>query len=283
ELSGFKLNPKNYYVVVANFNPAETIMGMFHQNASFYDTRMYGLTSDTLYYLYISEKDSAKSFLSTVLTYKESYFYEHLIDFIGLFPFISQAMTTRLETAKNPVWIDVRKFEIPKKFQKNCDISMIVKKDFYDEKYIARARFDNTSLDRWSYGISTAITSIEDVDFYLENGVIVVRPKPKGDLASFGVINYHFKAVDTKAKSVASSFHVLGGFRISRTIEPILGIGMGVPISQIDLHIFVGYSVEFAQTLDDGYHVGDVINEAVDPFKLKIRGRPRLGIELKFP
>jgi hypothetical protein len=254
---------------------------MIHQNASFYDTRIYGLESDSLYYLHISEKDSAKSFLSAVLTYKESYFMEHLIDFIGLFPFISQTMSTK--TVQNPVWIDVRKFEIPKKFRKNCDISIIIKKDFYDEQYIARARFDNTSLDRWSYGISTAITNIEDVDFYLENGRIVVRPKPKGDLASFGVVNYHFKAVDNKAKSVASSFHVLGGFRVSRTIEPILGIGMGVPISQIDLHIFVGYSVEFAQTLDEGYEVGDAVSTAVDPFKLKVRGRPRLGIELKFP
>jgi hypothetical protein len=280
-MTGFEIKKNNYYIVVANFNRAETPIGMFHGDADFHDTRLYGLESDSLFYIFITRDETSTSYVSTVATRKESYFAENLLNFISLFPFISQ-MKSRIDS-EYATWIDIRRYEVPKKFHKNCDISIIVKKDFTGEDYLARARFDNTSLERWSYGIATAVTSVNDVDFIIDNGRIIVKPKPKGDLASFGVINYHFKPVDTKAKTLATSFHLLGGFRISRTIEPILGAGFGIPVGIIDLHLFAGYSVEFAQVPDDGYVVGDEIAREVDPFKLKIRGKPRFGIELKFP
>jgi hypothetical protein len=139
-------------------------------------------------------------------------------------------------------------------------------------------------LERWGYGIATGITSINDVDIIIDNnGRIIVKPKPRGDLATFGVINYYFKPVDTKARTLATSFHLLGGFRISRTIEPLLGVGFGIPLGFIDLHLFGGYSVEFAQELESGYEIGDVLEDDVDPFKLKVRGKPRFGIEIRFP
>ena len=280
--AGYKLNKNHYYIVVANFTPTETPIGMFHGDAPFHDTRLYGLESDSLFYIFISRDDTAKSYLSTVVTRKDSYFESNLINFIALFPFFSQVKTE--VTGENRTWIDIRKFEVPEKFQKNCDISVIVKKDFYDDAFLARAVFDNTSLEKWSYGIATAITNADDVDYAVENGVIVVRPKPEGDFATFGVINYHFKAYDTKAKTLSSSFHLLGGMRISQTLEPILGLGFGFPLTFIDLHIFAGYSVEFAQTLDGEYYVGqDISTQEVDPFKLKIRGKLRFGLEVKFP
>lgn len=279
--SGFEMEKNNYYIVVANFNPTETAIGMFHKDAHFLDTRLYGLQSDSLYYIFISREDTAKHYLSTVITRKGSYFEENLLNFLFLFPIIT-GPTTQL-VGENLTWFDVRKFEIPKKFQKYCDISIIVKKDFYDDRFLAQAVFDNSSLEKWSYGIATAVTSVEDVDFIIDGGTIVVRPKPKGDLATFGVINYHFKAVDTKAKTMATSFHLLGGFRVSRTIEPILGIGIGLPAGFIDVHLFAGYSVEFAQTLKADYYVGQTDIGDVDPFKLKIRGKPRFGIEVAFP
>jgi len=279
--SGFQINKNHYYIVVANFNPGETAIGMFHKDDYFLSSRLYGLKSDSLYYIFISRQDTAKHYLSTVITRKGSYFEENLLNFLLLFPIITGP--TKQVVGENLTWIDVRKYEIPKKFQKYSDISIIVKKDFYDDRHLAQAVFDNSSLERWSYGIATGITSVDDVDFIIDGGVIRVRPKPNGDLASFGVINYHFKAVDTKAKTIATSFHLLGGLRISTTIEPILGVGFGIPAGIIDLHLFAGYSVEFAQTLKDGFNVGDEIKEDVDPFKLKIRGKPRFGIEVKFP
>lgn len=281
ELSGFELKENNYYIVVANFTPTESPIGMIHGDSHFHDTRLYGLGADSLYYIFISRDSIKQSYLSTVVTRKESYFEENLINFISLFPIFSGL---KIQTeSQYTTWLDIRKYEVPKIFHKNCDISVIVKKDFYDDRFLAKAVFDNTSLEKWSYGIATAVTSVNDVDFIIDGGTIVVRPKPKGDLATFGVINYHFKAVDTKAKRLATSFHLSGGLRISRTIEPILAVGAGVPLSFVDLHLFVGYSVEFAQTLESGYHVGDVVASNVDPFKLKIRGKPRIGIELKFP
>lgn len=280
--AGLEMKKNNYYIVVANYNPTETVIGMFHENDSFLSTRLYGLKSDSLFYIFISRDDTARHYLSTVISQKGSYFEENLLNFLLLFP-IFKGTKAQL-VGENLTWIDVRKFEIPKKFQKYSDISIIVKKDFYDDKFLARAVFDNSSLEKWSYGVATGITSVDDVDFIIDGGVIRVRPKPKGDLASFGVVNYHFKAVDTKAKTMATSFHLLGGFRISTTIEPILGVGFGIPISMIDLHLFAGYSVEFAQGLKAGYVINETkIDEGVDPFKLKIRGKPRFGIEVKFP
>ncbi|MBD3290543.1 hypothetical protein GF337_17190 [candidate division KSB1 bacterium] len=280
-LTGFEIKKNNYYIVVANFNNTETPIGMFHGDSDFHDTRLYGLESDSLFYIFITRDETSSSYVSTVAIRKESYFAENLLNFISLFPFISQ-MKSRIDSEYR-TWIDIRRYDVPKKFQENCDISVIVKKDFTDEGFLARARFDNTSLERWSYGIATAVTSVNDVDFIIDNGRIVVKPKPKGDLATFGVVNFHFKPVDTKAKTLATSFHLLGGFRISRTIEPILGAGFGIPLGIIDLHLFAGYSVEFAQVPDDGFEVGQEVARRVDPFKLKIRGKPRYGIELKFP
>ncbi len=278
---GFEINPNHYYIVVANFTPELSPIGMFHGNAHFHDTRLYGLKSDSLYYIFISRDEEAKSYLSTVLVSKPSYFEEVLPYFIGLFPIFSQVQTQ--VTGEYRTWMDVRKFEIPKKFQKNCDIKVIVKKDLSEERFLAHEVFDNTSLEKWSFGIATALTSVDDVDIIVDNGTIVVRPKPKGDLATFGVINYHFKAVDTKARGLATSFHVSGGLRISETIEPVIGLGFGIPISMIDLHLFGGYSVEFAQELKSEYAVEKVVPEGVNPFKLKIRGKPRIGLEVKFP
>jgi len=279
--AGIVLDKEAYYIVVANFNNEETPIGIFHGNSHFHDTRLYGLKSDSLFYIFISRDKEAKSYLSTVLIRKSSYFEEVLPHFIGLFPIFSQA-TVHI-TGKYRTWMDVRKFEIPKKFQKNCDISVIVKKDLSDERFLAHEVFDNTSLERWSFGIGTAITSVDDVDITLENGVIVIRPKPKGDLATFGLINYHFKAVDTKARRMSTSIHLSGGLRISETIEPILGFGFGIPIDFIDLHIFGGYSVEFSKELKSEYHIGQTVAGNVDPFKLKLKGKPRVGIEIKFP
>ena len=275
---GFTINPDDYYIVVANFNNEESPIGMFHGDAHFHDTRLYGLTSASLYYIFISRDEDARSYLSTVLTRKSSYFEQILPYFIGLFPIFTQTLTS-----ENRTWMDVRKFDVPKKFQKYCDISVVVKKDFSDAHFLAHEVFDNSAPERWGFGIATAITTTSDVDIVLENGVVVIRPKNRGDLATFGMINYHFKPVDTKARRLATSFHLAGGFRISEIIEPILGFGFGIPLAFIDLHLFAGYSVEFANELKSGYAIGQSINQGIDPFKLKLRGKPRLGIEIKFP
>ena len=281
DLSGFQMKKDNYYVVVANFNPAETVIGMYHNDDSFLNTRLYGLKSDSLYYIYISRNDSAKHYLSTVITRKGSYFEQNLLNFILLFPIISGAKAQ--VTGENVTYIDVRKFEIPKKFQKYSDISIIVKKDFYDDRFLAQTVLDNSSLEKWSYGVATAVTSVNDVDIIVDGGRIVVRPKPRGDLAAFGVINYNFKAVDTKARTMSPAFHLLGGLRISTTIEPMLGVGVGIPGGFVDLHLFAGYSLEFANELKDGYVIGQEVGKYEDPFKLKIRGKIRYGIEVRFP
>lgn len=279
---GLEINKNDYYIVVANYNDSETPIGMLHGDASFHDTRIYGLKSASLYYIYISRSEETSSYLSAVLVSKPSYFEEVLPYFVGLFPIFSQA--TVQVSGEFRTWMEVRKFDIPKNFRQNCDINIIVKKDLADERFLAHEVFDNTSLERWSFGIGTAVTSVNDVDIIIDNGVIVVRPKPKGDLAAFGLVNYHFKAVDTKARRLATSFHLSGGLRISETIEPILGLGFGIPFDFIDLHLFAGYSVEFAQQLKSNYYVGqDVTGENVDPFDLKLRGKARFGIEIKFP
>ncbi len=285
-LSNFEMDERNnYYIVAANFNDRLTPIGMFHQGSAFNDTRLYGLTSDSLYYVFISKTDSARSFLSTVLTAKASPFEANLFDFLSLFlDFPLSAL--QMEAAESPtVWIDVRKYEIPKKFQKNSDISIIVRDSLRAKENLAAAVFDNTALERWSYGLATAITTIDDVDFIIgEDGRIIVRPKPKGDLAVFGVINYHFSPVDTKAPTLASSLHLLGGLRIDNSIEPILGLGMGLPIGiPVEVHLFAGGSVQFANELKSGFAIGDFVGEDVNPFKLKVRARTRFGIELKFP
>ena len=66
-------------------------------------------------------------------------------------------------------------------------------------------------------------------------------------------------------------------------LEPILGIGGGFSLDIIDLHVFAAYSVEFANELEEGFAIGQEVDKEVDPFKLKIRGKPRFGLEIKFP
>ncbi len=282
-LPGHDFNENNYYIVVANFGDHMSPIGMLHAGSTFYDTRLYGLGDANLYYVFISKSEKAESFLSVTLTRKSSPFQSSILDFIGLFTPIPNI--PGISGSSQDVWIDIRKFDIPEKFQKNSDISIIVKKEISSEKFLAHTTFDNTSLEKWSFGIATAITTIDDVDLRVENGVIVVVPKPFGDLATFGVINYHFQPVDTKQPTVASSFHLLGGLRLGGHIEPLLGVGLGFPTGlPVEVHFFGGVSVEFANELkSDNFSVGQQVENGIDPFSLKIRVRPRIGLELKFP
>ncbi|MFQ5771027.1 MAG: hypothetical protein ACE5HX_10860 [bacterium] len=282
-LSDFKLDERNYYIVVANFTDKISPIGMFHKDAEFFDTRLYGLTADSLYYIFISKKENAESFLSTMLTSKSSPFEENLLDFLSLF--LQIPLTTVTLGGPQTVWIDIRKYDIPPKFQKNSDISVIVKKELGSEDNLAVATFDNTALEHWSFGIATAITTVNDVEFIVgRDGRIIVRPKPNGDLAAFGVINYHFSAVDTKAPTIASSFHLLAGLRLDDDIEPVVGLGFGFPTGlPVEVHFFGGISAEFTNELKSGFSIGQQISEDVDPFKVEVKVRPRFGIEVKFP
>lgn len=281
-LSGFQLEENNYYMVVANFMDNMSPLGLFHGGSRFTDTRLYGLTTDTLYYIFISKRENAESFLSTVLTSKSSPFENSLLDFLSLF-FAIPGLPAAL-SGPQTVWVDVRRFEIPPKFQKNADISVIVKKNLGDEEVLSTALFDNTARERWSFGIATAITTVNDVQIIIDEGRIVVEPSPFGDLAAFGVINYHFSPVDTKAPTLASSFHLLGGLRLDNSLEPIVGLGFGFPTGiPVEIHFFGGLSVAFSDKLKSGFSIGDQITSEVDPFKLDIEFRPRLGLELKFP
>ncbi len=283
DMSDFKMDERNYYIVVANFTDKMSPIGLFHEGSDFLDTRLYGLTADSLYYIFISKTEKAESFLSTVLTSKSSPFEENLLDFLSLFIDIPISLTPL--GGDQTVWIDVRKYEIPKKFQKNADISVIVKKDLESEDFVAAATFDNTAREHWSFGVATAITTVNDVDIIIGgDGRIIVRPKPHGDLAAFGVINYHFSAVDTKAPTLAGSFHILAGLRLEDDIEPLVGIGFGPPTGLgVEVHFFGGISAAFTNKLKSGFAIGDVVGNDVDPFKLSVKIRPRFGLELKFP
>lgn len=280
---GFKLNPRHYYVIVANFTDTVTPIGLLHGDENFFSRRMYGLKEDNLFYIYISRQRQGQSFLSVLASEKESPFFENLPAFLGIFLPLTEGVQSQAISAET-TWIDVRRFEVPKPFRKFCDLSFIVKPDLSEDKVLAKAIFDNTSLERWSYGIATAITSEKDVDIIVNpDGKITVRPKPNLDLAAFAVINYHFVPVDTKAPTLASSFHLLGGLRVINFVEPIIGIGGGIPVSAINLHLFAGYSFEFANELKSNYNIGDEIDREVDPFKTEIRPKFRFGIEIKFP
>jgi hypothetical protein len=279
DASGYKIDPQAYYIVVANFTDKVSPIGLFHEGSDFLDTRFYGLKTDTLYYMFISRTENAPSHVSVLLKSKPTPFEANLPAFLGLF---GVAVPGVLATPSQTTWIDVRRFEIPEKFQKISDISVIVKKDLSAEEFLAAAVFDNTPLERWSYGIATAITSIDDVVLEVgEDGTIIVRPRPTGDFAVFGVINFHFKAVDTKAPTLASSFHLLGGLRLANSIEPLLGLGFGVPIAGFELHLFGGGSLAFRNELKSGFNIGQRVEE--DPFKTAIKFYPRFGLEVKFP
>lgn len=281
DISDYELNEDNYYVVVANFTDDMSPIGLFHKGSDFLDTRLYGLEADTLFYVFISTQENAESFVSTLLTRKDSPFTQNLPEFLSLF---IELPVPAISTTGGDVWIDVRRYEIPPKFQPNSDISIIVKKDITEEERLGSVILDNTALEHWSFGIATAITSADDVRFIIDDGGIIIEPKPWGDFATFGVINYHFKAVDTKAPTLASSFHLLGGLRLADHIEPILGLGFGFPMGfPVEVHFFAGASLDFANKLKSGFAVGDPITNDEDPFDLDIRVLPRFGIELKFP
>ena len=281
--SNYEMDPKAYYIVVANFTDKFSPIGLFREGSDFLDTRFYGLKSDTLYYMFLSRTEEAPSWVSILLKSKATPFATNLPAFLGLFG-IALPRLRALPPDSMTTWIDVRRVEIPDKFKKISDISVVVKKDLSDEKYLASAVFDNTPLERWSYGIATAITTINDVILDVgDDGRIIVKPRPNGDLAAFGVINYHFKPVDTKAPTLASSFHLLGGFRLANFVEPIIGVGFGIPVSVIELHLFGGGSLAFRNELKSGFKITDKVEREVDPFKLKLKFYPRLGLELKFP
>ncbi|MGH7594995.1 MAG: hypothetical protein ACREOI_01535 [bacterium] len=281
DASGYKIDPQAYYIVVANFTDKVSPIGLFHEGSDFLDTRFYGLKTDSLYYMFISRTENAPSFVSVLLKSKPTPFEANLPAFLGLF---GVALPRTLAEPRRTTWIDVRRFEIPEKFQKVSDISVIVKKDLSSDEYLAAAVFDNTPLERWSYGIATAITSINDV--YLDvgsDGTIIAKPRPSGDLAVFGAINFHFKPVDTKAPTLGSSFHLLGGLRLANFIEPLVGLGFGIPVTGFELHIFGGGSLAFRNELKSGYTIGQPVLTEEDPFKTKIKFYPRFGLELKFP
>jgi len=276
----------NYYIIIADYGDHFAPMGMLHEGSSFYDTRLFGLTGSDLYYVFISKQKNAESFLSVTLTTKSSPFEAGLLDFINLFPILSQKISTE---GDNDVWVDVRKFQIPEVFQKNCDISLLVKRSVDAENFLAANVFDNTSKERWSFGIITALTNLKDVELAVGgDGRIIVIPNPYGDFATYGALNYHFKPVDTKQPNVASSWHLAGGFRLTDHIEPIFGVGFGLPADlPIEVHFFGGFSVAFVNQLKSGFKVGDDLaakgTEDIDPFNTKVRFRLRYGIELKFP
>jgi hypothetical protein len=285
--SGFQLLPGNYYVVVARYTESFSPIGLIHEGSAFLDTRFYGLKQSNLFYIFISRRPQAPSFLSVTITEKDAPFIANLPAFIGLFVPLALRENINAQVsalARGDTWIDVRRFDIPEKFRKNSDLTFIVKDSLQAEKFLGEVTFDNTKRERWSYGIAFGITGVDDVDFEVgSDGRIIVRPKPENDLATFGVVNYHFKPVDTKAKTFGTSLHVFGGARLAPMVEPIAGIGGGVSLGFIDLHLFIGYSLEFANELKDGFAIGQDIDREVDPFKLKIRGKLRYGLEIKFP
>jgi hypothetical protein len=283
--AGFQMKQDAYYVVVANFTDSFSPIGMFYNSSDFMSTRMYGLKADNLYFIFITRQQDPQTYISVLATSKASPFEENLLPFLSLFiPIIPSSRGVEMEAAGMQTRIDVRQFEIPPTFRKNCDLSFLVKKDLSEEKDLARAVFDNTSRERWSYGIATAITSVDDVDIIVgSDGTIIVNPKPNLDLATFAVVDYHFKPIDTKAKSFGNSFHAMTGIRLVDFIEPIIGVGAGFDLGAFDLALFAGMSVEFANKLDAGYSIGQKVGSEVDPFKLKVRGKPRFGIQVKFP
>jgi hypothetical protein len=60
--SGMPLDPKSYYIVVANFTDSLNPIGMFHGANDFLSTRMFGLEESNLYYIFISRDRNASSF-----------------------------------------------------------------------------------------------------------------------------------------------------------------------------------------------------------------------------
>lgn len=281
--AGYTIDPNAYYVVVAHFTDTLNPIGLLHGSSDFLSTRLYGLNADNLYYVFLSREREAPSWVSTLAIAKESPFMQNLPAFLGLFLPLSQPRLS-LQLPAETTWVDVRQFTIPEAFRDNSDLSFIVKRKLSEDKILASQVFDNTALEHWSYGIATGITSIDDVDITVgSDGRIIVTPKPNLDLATFAVVNYHFWAFDTKRKTFATSVHVLGGIRLASQLELMLGVGGGVSLDFIDLHVFAGYSIELANQLKPGFTIGQQITSNVDPFESDLRGKPRFGIEIKFP
>lgn len=281
--SGFKLDRNAVYIVVANFSDNFTPIGIIQKDGDFFSNRIFGLNANNLFYIFISRQREGKSFLSLLATEKSSPFIENLPLFIGLFPSLSFSIQ-EVQKDSMSTYIDIRQFKVAKEFRKFSDLSVIVKSDLSASKVLAKTVIDNSSKEHFSYGIATALTSAKDVDLVVGNdGKITVKPKAGLDPALFGVINYHFKAIDSKHTSFGNSLHLLGGFRIIDFLEPIIGIGGGVDMGNFSLHLFAAYSFEFANELKSDYQVGDELTSDENPFKLKIRPKPRFGIEIKFP
>lgn len=285
EASGFTLDPNNYYVVVANFTDKFTPIGIIGKDVDFQGTRLYGLKEDNLYYIFISQSDSS-SFVSVLATAKDSPFAEALPGFLGFIGVLTtdEVKAHAAKMAGEPALVEVRQFNLPKQFQKFSDLSFLVKKNLKDEEVLAQVIIDNSAKERWSFGVAFALTSVQDVDIIVGNdGIIIVQPKPNADPAVFGVVNYHFFPVDTKAKTFGNSIHALAGVRVGNVMEPLVGLGGGVSLGILDVHVFAGYSFEFANELKEGYKIRQEVTEEEDPFKLKVRGKFRFGLEVKFP
>ena len=288
--TGYNLDPKAYYVVVANFTDEFSPIGMFHgEDSLFFDTRLYGVNEDNLYYIFISREHNAESFVSVLSSRKNSPTEEGLLPFLSLFlPIIPPGQSVQSLPAGTDTWVDIRRFSVPEKHRRFADFSFIVKRKLSDTQVLAQGIFDNTARESWSYGIATALTSINDVDIVVgADGTITIEPKSELDLATFAVVNYHFSPIDTKDKSFGNSWYALAGIRLIDFIEPIGGVGASFDLGIVDLGIFAGYSLEFAQELrtDVGVGIGDNIADATDEdiFDLKLRGKPRFGIQIKFP
>lgn len=285
EASGFTLDPNNYYVVVANFTDKFSPIGIIGKDVDFLGTRLYGLKEDNLYYIFVSQTDSS-SFISVLATAKDSPFVEALPGFLGFIGVLTadEIKAQAAKMAGEPALVEVRQFTVPRAFQKFSDLSFMVKKNLSDEHVLARVVIDNTAKERWSFGVAFALTNVRDVDIIVGNdGTIIVQPKPNADPAVFGVVNYHFFPVDTKAKNFGNSIHALAGVRIGNLLEPLVGLGGGVSLGILDVYAFVGYSFEFANELKAGYEIEQKLTEQEDPFKLKVRGKLRFGLEVKFP
>lgn len=283
--AGVTIDPNAYYVVVANFTNSFSPIGMFHGSNDFLNTRMYGLSENNLYYIFITRQGDTQSYVSALATAKPSPFDENLLPFLSLFiPIVPPVSVTTTEPPGPTTWIDVAQFTVPEAFQKYSDLSFIVKRDLSDEDILAQAIFDNTSKERWSFGVGTAITTLDDVDIIIgADGTIIVRPKDNLDLATFAMLNYHFSPIDTKAKRLQNSFHLLAGIRLVDFIEPVVGVGVSFDLGFTDLGIFAAYSVEFANELKEGFNVGDILSPDQDPFDMQFRGKPRFGLQIKFP
>ncbi len=282
--AGISLDPTAYYIVAANFDDGFTPIGMIHGSDHFLNTRMFGLGESNLYYMFITRDEGTQSYVSVLATKKSSPAAENLLPFLSLFIPVIPASVATLADADKETYIDIRQFEVPKAYRKNADLSFLVKKQLSDERMLGRADFDNTAKERFSYGIATAITSIDDLDIIIGNdGTIIVRPKDNLDLATFAALNIHLKPIDTKAKNFGNSFHLMAGIRLTNFIEPLVGLGASFDLGAFDLGIFGGYSVEVANELEEGFEIGQRIDAEVDPFKIKLRGKPRFGLQVKFP